>query len=65
MKRIWTLERCKAEALKFSNTTEWIKISCSSYVAAFKNNWLKQCCFHMKPDDKSSIEKEKKEFKSK
>ena len=43
----WTLELCKADALKYKTRTEWQKKS-SGYKAARKNNWLDQCCAHMK-----------------
>lgn len=43
----WTKERCKEEAKKYSNRTEFQKINKSAYGAAFKNGWLDDICSHM------------------
>ena len=43
----WTKERCKEEAKKFCNRTEFHKKSSSAYDSAFKNGWLDEICSHM------------------
>lgn len=44
---IWTLERCKEVALKFSTKGEWSKSNGYSYNKARKNEWLDACTEHM------------------
>lgn len=44
----WTLNKCKKEALKYKTRFEWAKSNISSYSFARKNNWLDECCLHMK-----------------
>jgi hypothetical protein len=51
----WTLEKCKEDALKYKTQTEWRKTKGSSYYAADRNGWIKECTKHMisskrKPD---------------
>jgi hypothetical protein len=43
----WTLERCKAEALKYSSRKEWRANSGGSFCRANKNGWINECCGHM------------------
>ena len=43
----WTLEKCAEIALKFNSRSEWQKQDRNSYIAAWDNNWLEQCCGHM------------------
>lgn len=69
--RYWTFERCVEEALKYKNTTEWVKASPSSYAAARRNGWLKECSSHfevrMKPRGywtKKRCQAEAKKFKT-
>ncbi len=42
----WTLERCKEIALQYKTAKEWIKNNGSSYSAAQRNGWLKECGQH-------------------
>ena len=48
MRKIWTFETCKIDALRFHTRTEWQKNNRSAYCAAHKNKWLDECCGHMK-----------------
>jgi hypothetical protein len=41
-------QRCIQQVLKYSSTGEWQKNHNSSYSAARKNGWLKECRKHMK-----------------
>jgi superfamily II DNA or RNA helicase len=43
----WTYERCKEEALKYNNRTEFIKGSSGARAAAKNNGWLDDICSHM------------------
>ena len=43
----WTLNTCKADALRFDGRMEWNKKSKSAYTIASKNGWLDDCCAHM------------------
>jgi hypothetical protein len=43
----WTLERCKAEAKKYSTRKEWKRGSGPSNTAAYRNGWTEECCAHM------------------
>lgn len=43
----WTLERCKAEAQRFTSRTAWSKNSVSAYESARLHEWLDECCAHM------------------
>ena len=47
LKNCWTLELCKAEALKYTTITEWVKNSNSSYLYARRKEWLEECTKHM------------------
>ncbi len=45
----WTLELCKAAALKYLTKTAWKNsIDSASHKAAYKKGWLDLCCEHMK-----------------
>jgi len=44
----WTKEKCKEEALKYNNRTDFQKLSIGAYSRAQKNNWLNDICSHMK-----------------
>lgn len=44
----YTLESCKASALKYNTRGEWQKGHIGSYQAALRNKWLEECCKHMK-----------------
>lgn len=44
--KVWTLESCKEDALKYKTVSEWINNS-TGYQAAHKKGWLKYCCRHM------------------
>jgi superfamily II DNA or RNA helicase len=48
----WSLEICKAEALKYKSKTEWHKANPYSYGYARRNGWLESCCSHMKETKK-------------
>lgn len=43
----WNKERCRLEALKYSNRSEFSKQSNGAYTAALKNGWLDKICKHM------------------
>lgn len=43
----WTKEACISAAQKYSNIKDWQAGSAGSYQAAFKKEWLKDCCTHM------------------
>ena len=43
----WTLEACKADALKHETKSKWRNTPKSGYNAAYRNGWLKECCGHM------------------
>jgi len=43
----WTLETCKADALKFSTLKEWREGSTKAYESAKKRRWLNECTAHM------------------
>lgn len=45
--KVWTKDRCVAEALKYENRTDFQKFSPSAYFAASKNNWMVECSEHM------------------
>jgi hypothetical protein len=47
-KGYWTKELCIEEAKKYKSRTEWSKKSNRSYNAARKNDWMDECCGHMK-----------------
>lgn len=44
----WTKERCREDALKYSNQVEWRKNNSSACSIAQKNGWTDFCCSHMK-----------------
>ena len=43
----WTLELCKAEALKHKTKSKWQKGSSGSYNSARKHGWMDECTTHM------------------
>lgn len=43
----WNKEKCRLEALKYSNRTEFSKQSNGAYTAALKKGWLDEICKHM------------------
>jgi hypothetical protein len=45
-KTIWTLEKCKEEALKYKTRNEF-RLNSSAYSAALRNNWITDICSHM------------------
>lgn len=49
----WTLETCKAEALKYKTRNEW-RNSKLGYNSAAKNGWINECCSHMEENRKPS-----------
>lgn len=46
-KNYWTLPLCHKDALKYKTKGEWYKNNRTSYEAARKNGWYKECCTHM------------------
>lgn len=48
----WTKESCKNEALKYKSRKEIYKNSRGAYSTMLKNNWLDECCVHMKNKNK-------------
>jgi hypothetical protein len=46
-KYYWTLDRCIIESKKYQTKKEWSLKSFSSYKAAWKREWLDECCKHM------------------
>ena len=44
----WTYEKCKEEALKYDNKTEFQNMSGSAYNSVRKNGWFDDVCNHMK-----------------
>jgi hypothetical protein len=44
----WTLEQCKADALKYNSKSEWTKNSKMAVNVTYKNGWVEECCAHMK-----------------
>ena len=47
MKKKWTLEACKKDALQYETRNSWVKNSAAGYGAAQKNGWIDECCEHM------------------
>jgi len=45
--RIFTLEYCKKEALKYNSKLEWFKNDIGSCRAAYRNNWVTECLQHI------------------
>jgi len=45
--KYWTIELCKAEALKFKSKNTWRNGHSISYSAAYKHQWIEECCTHM------------------
>jgi hypothetical protein len=46
-KGYWTLERCKADALKYSTRADWERGNKSAKSTAERNGWMEECCQHM------------------
>lgn len=46
-KGFWNKEKCKTEALKYKNRSEFKSKSASAYIIAHKNNWINDICSHM------------------
>lgn len=46
-KNYWTKEKCKEEALKYKNRTEFSKKSASAYVISINKGWIDDICSHM------------------
>jgi len=46
----WSKDKCRIEALKFTNRTQWYKGSQSSYQTARRNGWLDELTTHMESD---------------
>ncbi len=44
----WTLENCKKDALKYETKGDWKKHSGAAYGIAWANEWLVECCAHMR-----------------
>lgn len=51
--RIWTFDKCKEEALKYTNSKEFEFNSPSAYKSASVKKWLREICKHFKPLQKS------------
>jgi len=51
---IWTFERVKDEALKYSNRNSFRIGSPSAYISAHRNDWLDEICLHMQDLRKSN-----------
>lgn len=45
---IWNKEKCLSNAQIYSNRSDWARKSSGAYESARKNNWLDECCMHMK-----------------
>lgn len=48
-KKIWTLEKCKKIAKRFSSRDEWKTGAPASYKSAVSHKWDQECCQLMKP----------------
>jgi hypothetical protein len=44
----WTKEKCILSASYYKTIAAWCKERPGAYNAAYKNNWLDECCAHMK-----------------
>ena len=44
----WHKEACTIDALRFEYRSDWQRESNSAYNSAKNNNWLDECCAHMK-----------------
>lgn len=45
--KIWTSDKCRNEALKYSNRSDFVGYSCSAYHRALQDGFLDQICTHM------------------
>jgi hypothetical protein len=52
-KGYWTKERCMENARHFNTRKEWVNNNGSAVAVARKNDWLDQCCAHMKQKPRS------------
>lgn len=43
----WSKSVCKKDAAKYKTKSEWCIFSKAGYQAAYRNNWLDECCSHM------------------
>lgn len=50
----WSFDRCKIEALKYSQRSKFEKGCGSAYIAAMRKGWLDLICSHMKSPQKKS-----------
>jgi len=50
----WTKEKCLESALNYKTIKEWQKNESGAYSAAFTNNWIEECCEHMREIHKRS-----------
>jgi hypothetical protein len=47
VKMVWTLEKCKKIASRFTTREEWIHGAPSAFKAATARGWDVECCAHM------------------
>lgn len=45
--KVWTFDKCRNEALKYSNRSDFVRYSCSAYHRALQDGFLDQICTHM------------------
>lgn len=45
--RVWTLEKCKMDALQYKSKKEWREDSVDGYNAAVRYSWMGECSKHM------------------
>jgi hypothetical protein len=43
----WTIDNCRLEAKKYSNRSDFMRLSGSAYNVALKNEWVDEICAHM------------------
>lgn len=48
-KKVWTLDKCKKIAQRFSSREDWKKGAPASYKSALSHKWDIECCKLMKP----------------
>ena len=48
----WDYESCKKESLKYKNRIEFQEKCSRAYQISRENNWLDECCVHMKKNKK-------------
>lgn len=49
----WTLEKCIESAAQYVSRTDFQQLDRGAYKAAYKNNWVGECCAHMKQRKKN------------